>query len=88
MNNPLLTTREAAAVLRVHYWTLVGWRRPGGYGPELPFVRVGGRLFYHRDDVKRLVELRKTRGVGLRRSAARPRPQPQTQPQQDLGLAA
>ena len=88
MNNPLLTTREAAAALRVHYWTLVGWRRPGGYGPDLPFVRVGGRLFYHRDDVKRLVEQRKNRRGGSRRSAQQPRPQPQAQPQRELSFAA
>lgn len=49
--NPLLTTRQASVTLRLSYWTLVGWRRPGGRGPDLQVVRVGRRLFYHRDDL-------------------------------------
>ncbi|HEY0205260.1 MAG TPA: helix-turn-helix domain-containing protein [Acetobacteraceae bacterium] len=47
----LLTTVEAAARLQVSPHTLIDWRRPGGGGPALPWVRHGRRLFYRADDV-------------------------------------
>lgn len=45
--NPLglLTTKEAAAYLRVSDKTIEALRANG----ELPVVRVGGRVFYKRD---------------------------------------
>ena len=47
----LLTTAEAAERLFVSPHTLVDWRRPGARGPDLPWVRVGKRLYYREDDL-------------------------------------
>ena len=51
----LLTTKEAAAFLRVHYHTLEVWRSTGRY-PGLPFVRVGRHAVrYRMSDLERFV---------------------------------
>ncbi len=59
MSTRLLNTDQAASLLRVSYWTLVHWRRPGGKGPTLPTVRVGRKLFYHPDDVNKILDERR-----------------------------
>lgn len=45
----LLTTDEAAQVLRVHPVTLAAWRSTGKH--ELPFVRLGKAVRYRREDI-------------------------------------
>lgn len=48
-NSPLLTIAEAAAILKLEKHTLES-RRWQGTGP--PFRKHGGRIFYHRADLK------------------------------------
>lgn len=45
----LLTTREAAERLRLSKRTLDNMR---GHGTGPPFRKIGGRVFYHLDDLK------------------------------------
>ena len=45
---PLLTTKEAAELLRLKAHTLENMRWPGS-GP--PFRKHGGRVFYHRKEL-------------------------------------
>lgn len=54
----LLTTREAAAVLRLAPKTLSNWRWLD-VGPR--WVRVGGRVRYSRHEVTRWLTLRSVR---------------------------
>jgi hypothetical protein len=51
--SPYLTTAEAAQVLRLKQHTLDNMRWQGT-GPR--FRKHGGRIFYHRDDIKRWSE--------------------------------
>jgi hypothetical protein len=48
--SPLLTTAEAAEYLRLKPHTLENMRWQGT-GP--PFLKLGGRVFYHRADLKK-----------------------------------
>jgi hypothetical protein len=48
--SPLLDTAEAAAVFRLKKHTMENMRCQG-IGPV--FYKLGGRVFYHRDDLKR-----------------------------------
>jgi predicted DNA-binding transcriptional regulator AlpA len=50
---PLLSTRETAALLCISPRTLEAWR---GRGQGPPFVRLGGRRGYRRADVAAWVE--------------------------------
>jgi len=52
-NHPLLTSKEAAAALRLAYATLRDWSAHGR-GPIKP-VKIGARVFWRRSDVERLV---------------------------------
>ena len=55
MTTRLLTTKEAAVLLRLHPHTLEVWRSTGRY-PELPFVRVGRHAVrYRMSDLERFV---------------------------------
>jgi Helix-turn-helix domain len=51
--SPYLTTAEAAQVLRLKQHTLDNMRWQGT-GPK--FRKHGGRIFYHRDELKRWSE--------------------------------
>ena len=44
-----LTTKEAAAYLRLQAHTLAVWRLTGRY--ELPFQKIGRRVFYLKSDL-------------------------------------
>ena len=48
-NETLLTTSEAAELLKLHPDTLVGWRSSGAV--QLPFLRVGRAVRYSRDEI-------------------------------------
>lgn len=50
----LLNTTAAAQELGVSPYTLVNWRRPGRNLPGLPWVRLGGLVFYDPADLRRL----------------------------------
>lgn len=52
-NHPLMTSKEAAAALRLAYATLRDWSA-NGRGPIKP-VKIGARVFWRRSDVERLV---------------------------------
>lgn len=49
-----LTTKQAAELLGVSHHTLIEWRRPNRFGPALPFVKVGRRVFYRPSDIRKL----------------------------------
>jgi excisionase family DNA binding protein len=53
MTKPLLTVDEVAAILRVAPSTLTEWRRTGD--PDLPYVRINGRIRYRADDVEQFL---------------------------------
>lgn len=44
-----LTTKEAAAFLRVHPGTMSNWRYKG-VGPS--YVKIGGKIFYFQEDLE------------------------------------
>ncbi len=52
-SHPLMKPTEVAGALRLAYATIRGWSA-GGRGPIKP-VKVGGRVFWRRSDVERLV---------------------------------
>ena len=56
LNDNLLTTAEAAAMLHIKQGTLEVWRVNKRYA--LPFVRVGRNIRYRRSDLLRFVEQR------------------------------
>lgn len=58
---PLLLPEQAAAVLGVTSQTLSAWRCTKRY--EIPFVRVGSRVRYREEDLKRFIQSR-TNGEG------------------------
>lgn len=49
MNANLVPPKEAANYLHVKDSTLAAWRSEGRY--NLPFVKVGRRVFYRREDL-------------------------------------
>ena len=51
----LLSPKEAAAFLRVSPDTLAVWRCTKRY-PNLPYVKIGGRIRYERADLIRWVK--------------------------------
>ena len=67
MVEPLLSEREAAAVLGVAAKTLSNWRSIGS-GPT--FVRVGGRILYEPRDLSAFIESKKFRANGVPASAS------------------
>jgi excisionase family DNA binding protein len=50
----LLSAEQAADRLGIAPSTLARWRQIGS--PELPFVRIGGRVLYRPDDVEAFME--------------------------------
>lgn len=50
----LLSTQEVATRLRISVWTVIDWRRANRPGVQLPFVKIGRRVFYRTGDVERL----------------------------------
>ncbi len=57
-----LTRPEAAQYLGVSVNTLESWACYGRY--DLPFVRIGRRVFYRRTDLDRFIDRRTIRGTG------------------------
>lgn len=53
-DNQLYTTKEAAALLKLHVGTLANWRSGGG-SVELPFVKVGRSVKYRHSDLMKFV---------------------------------
>lgn len=53
---PLLTPKEAAALLRVTVSTLAVWRCQGRY--SLPFVKVGRSVAYRLEDLEAFIAAR------------------------------
>lgn len=53
----LLSTQEVATRLRISVWTVIDWRRSNRRGVELPFVKIGRRVFYRTGDVERLATM-------------------------------
>jgi len=51
-NSELLTLSEASALLRIKVSTLRAWRTQRR---ELPFVKLGGRVFVRRSDTEALI---------------------------------
>ena len=51
-DDDLLTTEEAAKILRCEKKTLINWRREGK-GP--PFVKLGRKVFYRRGDLREYI---------------------------------
>lgn len=45
----VLTTEEAAEMLRLTPRALIGWRRSGRY--SLPFIKIGNLVRYAREDI-------------------------------------
>jgi len=68
MNEQLLSTKEAAHILRVAAGTLVVWRCRKRYG--LRYVRLGSRIFYKPSDLDDFI-LRRT-NTGAPELAAEP----------------
>lgn len=60
MESPFLTEREAAAFLRLAPGTLQN-RRVSGTGP--PFLKLGGRVVYRREDLANWAEERRKRST-------------------------
>ena len=55
----LVTTREAAKILSCSPGTLAFWRWQGEL--DLPFVRVGHAIRYHRGDLEEFIRRRRVR---------------------------
>jgi hypothetical protein len=60
-NQELLTTAEAAALLRLQPQTLASWRSAGRY--NLKYVRMGKKIFYRRADLIAWVSAREATQV-------------------------
>lgn len=58
--SPFLTTKQAAAYLRLMPSTLENWRSAGD-GPV--FHKLGGRIYYTRTDLQAWVESRRCRST-------------------------
>lgn len=58
--NVLLTEDEAAALLHVQPATLAAWRGRGQ--PQLPFVRIGRCIRYHRQDLVAFIDAHRSAG--------------------------
>ena len=54
MEDPLLTPKEVARLLRVEVVTLSGWRRSGKV--KLPFQKIGGAIRYRKSDVQQFLD--------------------------------
>lgn len=50
----LLSAEDVADLLGIAPSTLAKWRQSGS--PELPFVRIGGRVLYRPEDVEAFME--------------------------------
>ncbi len=57
---PLITRREAAAIIGVAEQTLALWQSTGRY--SLPCIKVGRLVRYRRADLERWLESRTTNG--------------------------
>jgi excisionase family DNA binding protein len=55
----LLTTKEAARVLHCSAGTLAFWRWEGEL--DLPYVRIGRAIRYHRQDLEEFIRRRRVR---------------------------
>jgi hypothetical protein len=56
-DNPKLNNSEAAQFLGVSADTLVTWRSTKRY--SIPYVKVGGKVFYYIDDLRAWLDSRK-----------------------------
>ncbi len=61
----LINTREAAQMLRLSPSTLHKWRI---YGQGPAFVRVGSRVFYEADELRKFIEAGRRRSTSDRKS--------------------
>lgn len=57
----LLTTEEAADILRLKANTLAKWRSQKTH-PELKYTKIGGKVFYIEADVYKFIEARIVEG--------------------------
>ncbi|SEJ33265.1 Helix-turn-helix domain-containing protein [Azotobacter beijerinckii] len=64
----LLTDAQVALMLDVSPKTLATWRSTGRYG--LPFLRIGARIRYRRQDVLAWLESRRTGAAALAQGEA------------------
>ena len=58
MNEPLLTTREAAKLLGVKANTLAIWRNTDRY--HIPYIKIGRAIRYKRSDLVKFLSERTT----------------------------
>ena len=56
LSNNLLDTQTASEILGVKPETLVVWRSTKRY--DLPYVKIGRKVFYRENDVKNFIESR------------------------------
>ncbi len=61
----LLTTKEAAEVLRVSHWTISAWLSQG----KLQRTKVGGRTMINRTDLATVIEVGGKSRMRVRRRA-------------------
>jgi len=61
----LLTTKEAAEVLRVSHWTISAWLSQG----KLQRTKVGGRTMINRADLATVIEVGGKSRMRVRRGA-------------------
>lgn len=61
----LLTTKEAAEVLRVSHWTISAWLSQG----KLQRTKVGGRTMINRADLSTVIEVGGKSRMRVRRGA-------------------
>jgi len=54
MREPLLTPREAAKLLAIHYDTILRWAKAG----RIPFVRIGTRPKFKPSDIDKFINQR------------------------------
>ena len=90
-NPELLTYKEAAALLRVSYPTIIRWTRPGPHGeaPRLRARKMGGTVRIDRRDVLAVLEAAGAPGESspYDRAAARVDASPALCPHRDVILA-
>ena len=61
----LLTSEEAAKVFRVSLHTIRGWTGQG----KIPFIRLGHRILFRREDVERLASPKSPNGDQTKQEA-------------------
>lgn len=55
-DDPLLTTKEAAALMQMSFKTLEAWRLTGIHGDKLPYIKVGRSVRYRQSDIMQFLD--------------------------------